>query len=172
MKWLPIAIVFSSLILNLHADTFSNEICAKEIWDPEESTAPSSVDDDSDNSNQNSKGNKSWKTTPKPEAEEGNNPSMFAPKAGHEAWYPDGDNSVGRDFRRASNRPVFRLSTSSFFIPIAIAFCSDEDRSFFSSSDSRVEQIAVEHLEVRCVHRDDHARAFAALKFVDRNSIG
>ncbi len=92
MKWLPIAIVFSSLILNLHADTFSNEICAKEIWESEESTVPSSVDDDSDNSNQNSKGNKSWKTTPKPEAEEGNNPSMFAPKAGKEAWYPDGGN--------------------------------------------------------------------------------
>jgi hypothetical protein len=91
MKKICLVFVSSCFLLNLQADTFSNEICAKEIWESEESSAPSSVDDDSDNSNQNSKGNKSWKKTPKPEVEEGNDPSLFAPKASHEAWYPDGN---------------------------------------------------------------------------------
>ncbi len=51
-------------------------------------------------------------------------------------------------------------------------FGADEYHKPLAAGDAGVEQVAVEHLEMAHVDRDDHAGALAALIFVDRDGVG
>jgi hypothetical protein len=84
MKGVNLAIVFSSLIFSLNADT-DGEICAKEIWESTESVAPSEVDVDS---NEKKSQKKAWQQKPKPEVDDANAPGMFTPKSEKEIFEP------------------------------------------------------------------------------------
>jgi len=91
MKEVSIAIASMGLILGLHADTTSGLIAGKEIWGSgygEEGVSPSSVDDDSDEDQDNQK-NEPWPNR-KPDADEGADPSIFDPKASKDIFEPPG----------------------------------------------------------------------------------
>ena len=82
MKGIRLTVVFSSLVLGLYADGYSDDssdlLAAKGYFPETEATTPSSSDDDSNTSSQNPKKQKKWK----PEAgdDTNNNPSLLQPK--------------------------------------------------------------------------------------------